>query len=74
MDEGTSDYELVMEWYLLHGERVNIIKSIHAQGGDELVVYQKGYLEDTTPDRDYPFSLKLNARALKLIKEHQNEN
>ncbi len=71
--EGTSDYDLVMEWYLLHGEGEVVRGYSDAVGEFIRGLERKQLLKDITPN-ELKFTFNITPKALKLIKEHQNEN
>ncbi len=73
MDEGTSDYDLVMEWYLLYGERGVTLRMDEYVGPFIWGLKYRRLLEDTTPGLT-TFNFQLTPKALQLIKGHQNEN
>jgi len=71
--EGTSDYDLAMEWYLKYGEREVVTKL----GQVGILIWElesAGIVEDTAPELTTYYKFKITPKALKLIREHHGAN
>lgn len=75
--EGTSDFDLAMEWYLKYGER-EVVFEMGTVGGGEQVLWEKQYLKNSTPSTMLKITEiitpSITTKALKLIREHNGTN